>query len=325
MPIPGTITILQPLAPNTEGDTTPITNPKYGLGGLRSVGTTADRNEIPQTRRDEGMMVYVKDADIYYALVGGTGNENWIEFTPSGLGTQGATGATGPPGTGSQLVIIKTFCTTLNPLIMKGVDSYSLSGNTITLSYEGPIVPATGSVYLTDPTKGSGFPAYFSNAGLTSITFSGQSITAGIGETVTLRVMVTGSQNGIFDKYDYTVQFENQLRWGKSSEAYLNTSAGISAGLTSYALISEPQYDFFTNAGAGQYIFLAYPSRLGQSFQSINNAAYGGMGRQGSRGIPGQSPVLFTNVLGFSESFYVYRSEKASLGSNLTVKITPIA
>jgi hypothetical protein len=321
MPIPGTITILQPLDPNTESDPTPITNPRYGLGGLRSVGTTANRDDIPQERREEGMMVYVQDTDIYYALVGGTGNGNWIEFTPSGLGPEGPTGQQG--ATGPQIIIIDSFATSIPALVKKGSSNTSLSGNTMTLSYAGQQIPATGSVFLTDPSKGTGFPVFFNNGNLTSILFSNQSITAGVGEEVTLRIVVTG-QDGTRDQIDHTVRIENELRWGKSNQTSIIQSADLVSGLTNSALISEPTYEFSVSVNEAEYIFFCYPSRLGQSTQSINNAAYGGMGLQGSRRIQGQSPILLTNDLAFSEPFYVYRSENASLGSNLKVTITPI-
>ena len=322
MPIPGTITILQPLAPNTESDPTPITNPKYGLGGLRSVGTTANRDDIPQERREEGMMVYVQSTDIYYALVGGTGNGNWIEFTPSGLGPEGPTGQQG--ATGPQLIIIDSFSTTVPTLIKKGTSNSSLSGNTMVLSYAGQQVPATASAFLTDTSKGTGFPAFFTDANLTTLVFTNQTLTAAAGQAISIRIVVTG-QDGNTDQIDHSVRIENNIRWGKSSQSSLIQSSDLVSGLTNSALISEPDYEFLVSSSEGEYIFFCYPTRLGQSNQSINNAAYGGMGLQGSRRIPGQSPVLLTNDLGFSEPFYVYRSENASLGSNLKVRISPIA
>jgi hypothetical protein len=60
-----------------------VTNPRYGLGGLRSVETIAARNEITQLRRERGMMVYVEDVNTYYTLIGGTADANWTVFTGS--------------------------------------------------------------------------------------------------------------------------------------------------------------------------------------------------------------------------------------------------
>ena len=103
MPITGTVPITAPIAPTSEIATYPVTNPAYGLGGLRTVGTTADRNAITTLRREVGMVVYVSTENKYYHLVGGTADSNWQEFVlGGGAGTTGATGATGEKGaTGS--------------------------------------------------------------------------------------------------------------------------------------------------------------------------------------------------------------------------------
>lgn len=63
-------------------------------GGMRSVATSADRNAITQAHRKEGMLVYVRDVDIFYKLEADL--LSWTE-TLSGSGS-GATGATGPRG-----------------------------------------------------------------------------------------------------------------------------------------------------------------------------------------------------------------------------------
>lgn len=99
MPITGTVPITAPIAPTSEIATYPVTNPAYGLGGLRTVGTTTDRNAISALRREVGMVVYVSGENKYYHLVGGTANANWQEFVlGGGEGTTGATGATGERG-----------------------------------------------------------------------------------------------------------------------------------------------------------------------------------------------------------------------------------
>lgn len=93
MPITGTVPISDIIAPTSELDVYPVTDPKYGLGGLRTVGTTADRNAITTPRRQVGMVVYVSSLNKYYHLVGGTADSNWQEFVPGGAGA-----AAGPNG-----------------------------------------------------------------------------------------------------------------------------------------------------------------------------------------------------------------------------------
>jgi hypothetical protein len=100
MSITGTVPISDIIAPTSELDIYPVTDPGYGLGGLRTVGTTADRDAITVPRRQVGMVVYVSSINKYYNLVGGTANTDWEEFSlgVAGAGATGATGATGERG-----------------------------------------------------------------------------------------------------------------------------------------------------------------------------------------------------------------------------------
>ena len=86
MAIPGTIPVTGILAPTTTGDTYPVYNPIYGLGSLRTVDSLADRDAITTLRREEGMMVYVKEDLTYYTLTSGLTNSDWVDlnFTNGG-------------------------------------------------------------------------------------------------------------------------------------------------------------------------------------------------------------------------------------------------
>ncbi len=68
MGIPGTVQITGVLAPTNSADTYPVTDPKYGLGGLRTVADDAAMNAVPTQRRQEGMLVYVVSSSTYYTL-----------------------------------------------------------------------------------------------------------------------------------------------------------------------------------------------------------------------------------------------------------------
>jgi hypothetical protein len=320
MPITGYISFGYPIGPKSSTDTYYVTDPQYGLGGLRSVGTTTQRDDIPQERREEGMMVYVQDADSYYALVGGTSNSDWILFTPSGLGPQGPTGATGPAG--ASILLIDTFSTTIDDIVMKGNSNYSLSGETISVSYVGGVVPVTGALYLTDPTRGTGFPVYFSTSAMDSITFGAQTITAGVGEEVTLRLVVTGSGSA-GDSHEFTIGFGNEIRWGKSSLTNLSGNQ-VQSLLTNSLLTTEVSaafpHEVSISTSYEEYIFYAFPTRFGSVNQSINNSPYGGMYLQGELGIPGDASVTTSNSLGYTEPFYVTRSRHPNLGTSIEIR-----
>ena len=404
MPITGTVAVSGIIAPTSVLDTYPVTDPQWGLGGLRSVGTTTDRNNIEYARRQEGMMVYVQNQDSYYALVGGTGNTDWILFNQSqsgqsqsgffssdaeinypvpggfsangftgdrlllatgpandpfrsyiryknqwfqtgfaGVSSGGATGATGIDGArgatgvtgatgatgidgargatgvtganGTQILLIDSFSTSIDDILMKANTTYPLSGKTINVSYAGGVVPATGGIYLVNPSQGTGFPVGFPTSAMNTLTFSSQTLTAGVGETINLRLVVTGSSSG--DAYDFSVGMGNTIRWGGSTHASL-TGSQLGTALANELLVvnksSGLPHSIDINIGYNQYIFYALPTRLGGVKQSINNAAYGGSYLQGDLDLPGDASVTHANTAGFSESFYVYRSKNPNLG-----------
>lgn len=316
MPITGTVPLTGKIAPTSDLDTYPVTDPQYGLGGLRSVATTTARDGISYERREQGMMVYVLDDQNFYALVGGTSNSDWVLFTPSGLGEKGPTGATGP--TGPQILLIDSFSTTVEQTIPKGSSNHDLSSETLSVSYAGGVVPTTGGIFLTDPTKGTGFPVYFPTADMSSITFSGQTITGAAGETITLRLVVTGSA-GSWDYYDYPITVSNYIRWGATGASSL-TGGQVHTVLTNYELSESLNQEFKLQVSAGSYLYVAHPSRLGRSTQSINNAGHGGMDLQGQMMIDGSPEVIATNPEGFSDSYFVYRSENMMGGGTLFVR-----
>ncbi|MBX3253910.1 MAG: right-handed parallel beta-helix repeat-containing protein [Chitinophagaceae bacterium] len=58
-----------------------------GISGLQFKQTIEERNNIPDESRQEGLLVYVADSLKYYALVGGTGNAYWTEWTAGESGS----------------------------------------------------------------------------------------------------------------------------------------------------------------------------------------------------------------------------------------------
>lgn len=125
------------VAPTDSTDSYPVTNPTYGLGGLRNVGTTADRDAIPQLRRELGMMVYVEGETKYYSLSGGTGNEYWTEFKSGVDGVFSFNGSTGD---------IKYTSHEYTGVLYGGVLSGTIGGSTFDVSAGiGQIVGYTAS------------------------------------------------------------------------------------------------------------------------------------------------------------------------------------
>jgi len=65
------------IGPDTYEQQFPLTDPQFGLGGIRTVGTTTEMEAIYIDRRQEGMIVYVSGITAYYALIGTTANSGW--------------------------------------------------------------------------------------------------------------------------------------------------------------------------------------------------------------------------------------------------------
>lgn len=78
MAIPGTIPVTGIIAPTTTGDTYPVYNPIYGLGGLRTVPNSVELSAITTQRREVGMIVYVSGTSEYYKLESGLTNSDWV-------------------------------------------------------------------------------------------------------------------------------------------------------------------------------------------------------------------------------------------------------
>ncbi|HHA18291.1 MAG TPA: hypothetical protein ENK70_01120 [Methylophaga sp.] len=69
--IQGTIPLSGKLAPTDDQDNFAITEDTYNQGGHRTVGTIAERNNIPTERKKEGMLVFVISDSVTYQLING--------------------------------------------------------------------------------------------------------------------------------------------------------------------------------------------------------------------------------------------------------------
>ncbi|MES2386477.1 MAG: hypothetical protein V4543_00640 [Bacteroidota bacterium] len=66
--LPNSVPVTGTIAPYDEADKYPVTDPTYGIDGLRSVANAAARNEITAERRRAGMLVYTRDSDKYWKM-----------------------------------------------------------------------------------------------------------------------------------------------------------------------------------------------------------------------------------------------------------------
>jgi hypothetical protein len=139
----------------------------------------------------------------------------------------------------------------------------------------------------------------------TSYTFiSGKGVTySSPPQTVTLTLTATDGTSTASANSSFT--FVNNVYTGVSSNASLSTVTGLSATLS-----NSKNRTFTVTAGAGQYIYYVYPSRLGTS-TFTSGGFEGGF----------EAPVTYsvTNTNGYTENFYFYRSTRDSLGTTTVV------
>ena len=72
--------VAAPIVPFTSSDQYATHKAKYGKGGWRTVDTLAERNAIPDSRREELMIVAVRADGKTYQLKGGIHNNDWTEY-----------------------------------------------------------------------------------------------------------------------------------------------------------------------------------------------------------------------------------------------------
>jgi len=84
--IPGSVRFTGFIAPTDSTDTYPVTDPTWGLGGLRRVSGTTERDLISTGRREAGMLVFSEGDDTYYKLGSGLTNSDWTAFLTGSTG-----------------------------------------------------------------------------------------------------------------------------------------------------------------------------------------------------------------------------------------------
>lgn len=73
------LNISAPITPYSTSDKYPTHLSIFGKGGLKSVQNLQERNNIPEERREEGMMVYVVNNKKVYGLLNGITNNDWVD------------------------------------------------------------------------------------------------------------------------------------------------------------------------------------------------------------------------------------------------------
>jgi hypothetical protein len=137
----------------------------------------------------------------------------------------------------------------------------------------------------------------------TSKAISGLSITWNNNKTWSL---VATDERGATATKSTTLTFQNGVYYGVSTAPETYTSNFIQT-LTKQ-LSGSKVSPITVNAGTGQYIYYCLPTRLGECTFSV-----GGF----TGGFSKVATIEFTNASGYSENYYIYKSDKANLGSTV--------
>ena len=142
-----------------------------------------------------------------------------------------------------------------------------------------------------------------------TIALTGLSITAN--KTWTLAVTDAGSSTNDPHTASKTVtmSFLNRAYWGAAAQPEEVNSAFV-LGLGGSELTSTRARTKTVSAASGQYVWFAYPARLGAASFKVGGFD-GGFARVAT--------FNHTNASGYAESYYVYRSDNAGLGSTTVV------
>lgn len=118
------------------------------------------------------------------------------------------------------------------------------------------------------------------------------------------------------DEKDYTspaktvtLRFYNNAVWGAATSPTTVNSAFV-MGLSNKTLTNSRARTISVNAGSGQHIWYAVPTRLGACTFTV-----GGF----TGGFSMRETVSVTNSSGYTENYYVYKSDNAGLGSTSVV------
>lgn len=209
-----------------------------------------------------------------------------------------------------------------------GVDSYTKSEVGQIITYK-PIEITAFSISPSQAEMGSTVSSvtatYTFNKAPATATINGSSITAQTtgsesvslsateNTTITLAGTDSGSpaHNAASTSKSVTLTFLNKVYYGAYSAQNEYDSAFL-LGLSGSALASSKAKTVTVNAGSGQYIYYASPTRFGTC--NFNVGGFDG-------GFTLQDTISHTNASGYTENYYIYRSDNANLG-NTTVKIT---
>lgn len=266
----------------------------YGGNYTDLANEAADRAESAATRAEEA-------AERAESIGGGSGGSVDIDSTLTQSGK-----AADAKVTGDRLKAVENVIADMNykPItasmsVSPNISEIGSSVSRTVLSWS--VSKSTKSIILTLPTGSS-----VSVNGNTSYTDTNTYIT---NKTWTLKATEeNGKSDGTFATATVTasLSFLNGVYYGVSSNGSIDNEDSAEIFAFTKNLRSSKLTSFSVNAGDGEYIYYCLPSRMGTC--SFKVGGFDG-------GFTLQSEGSFTNASGYTETYYIYRSDNASLGA----------
>ena len=205
-----------------------------------------------------------------------------------------------------------------NPILI-GNEPYSLNGSSFFGSdlVNGPAL--TAGMYINTANQGSGFPVYANILSDGGLTFAPGvvSITAGVAGSVQINLIATGPDevNGGTTASTKTITFSfvNSFLHGVTSASSL-TGGGFTGSWVTRITSNSLNQTFSPNVPSSHFVYYAYPQRLGESLNQVNDVGQGGFSLQGFGQVPGVSANSYGNMNGYVENYLFYRSDNSGLG-----------
>lgn len=127
------------------------------------------------------------------------------------------------------------------------------------------------------------------------------------GPNVSITFRVSASKGAVNATRDLSVYFNNHVFYGVSTKASGYNETDVKNLSNTILLTSNTRArNLIVTAGIGEYIIYAFPSRLGLATFTYQGLVGGFMAPE---------LISLTNAAGYQETFYVYRSVQANLGT----------
>jgi len=207
---------------------------------------------------------------------------------------------------------INSFSISGDATVLIGTGNYSLTGRSLSATYQTPgSISVADADVTTNASSDSGFPVDLSS-GSASVASNNIAFPASKNSSVTFTLGATGSDGSFVTSTD-SITFRNNNYKGVSSNSGL-TGGGLST-LTGF-LDNNRQSSFTLNSSAGEFYYYAYPSSYGEA---DGDTDFNVGGFDGGFSLLHGGATAHTNSEGFTETYYIYKSNQAGVGEKVIV------